>query len=304
MKKLLLVLFSGFLVQAFSQNFVDLANVYWRTSPANAVEGSSDKVNFNTWALDAKAPIKLSGKFILLPGFEVAHNRIVNTNGSSWVFSHTTLQLGFEYRWNERFKSVFMFTPKLSTTFTGGIDSKDLQFGGLTLNTFKRSENFDWRFGAYVNGELFSVMVVPLLGFNWKMDDHWRLKMLIPVNLELSRIMNDRWIAGLLFIGANASYRMRQQLNPYTLYPGNYQPYMDKADNNAWIYSDIYLTKNLVLNLKAGHSILRKYRLYDDGDKLDMKWGPVNMGNDRFDAPVLMKNGYSFEARLIFRMPV
>ena len=124
-----------------------------------------------------------------------------------------------------------MFTPKLSSTFTGGIDSKDLQFGGVVLNTKRRNENFDWRFGAYVNSELFSVMIVPLVGFNWKINDAWRLKTLIPVNLELSRIINKKWIAGLLFIGANASYRMRQQLNPFTAFPGSYQPYLDKADN-------------------------------------------------------------------------
>jgi hypothetical protein len=304
MKRLLLIVFIMSVTVGLAQNFIDLANVYWRTSPGNSVDGSGEKVNFNTWALDAKVPLVLSDKLVLIPGFELTHNRISTTDSTNWVFSSATLQLGAEVRWTERFKSVFMFTPKLSSTFTGGVDSKDLQFGGLTLNTLQHTENFDWRFGAYVNAELFSVMIVPLFGFNWKINEKWRLRTLIPVNLELSRIMHKKWIAGLLFIGANASYRMRQQINPNTLYPGNYQPYMDKADNNAWLYSDIYLTKNLVLNLKAGYSVLRKYRLYDDGDKLDLKLGPVNIGNDRFDAPALMNNGLSFEMRLLFRMPL
>lgn len=295
---LCILLFSGVL---YAQNFVDLANVYWRTSPSNSMEGSADKVNFNTWAMDAKAPIVLSDKLTLLPGFELTNNRISNST-DIWIFSSTTLQLGAEMKWTDKFKSIFMFTPKLSSTFTGGIDSKDLQFGGVVLNTKRRNENFDWRFGAYVNGELFSVMIVPLLGFNWKINDAWRLKTLIPVNLELSRIMHKKWIAGLLFIGANASYRMRQQLNPFTSFPGSYQPYLDKADNNAWLYSDIYLTKNIVLNLKAGYSVLRKYRFYDEDDKLGLKLGPVNLGNDRVDSPALMNNGFSFEGRLIFRL--
>jgi hypothetical protein len=295
---LLILLFSGILN---AQNFVDLANVYWRTSPSSSIEGSTNKVDFNTWAMDAKAPIVLSEKLTLLPGFELTNNRISNST-DTWIFSSTTLQLGAEMKWTDQFKSVFMFTPKLSSTFTGGVDSKDLQFGGVILNTKRRNENFDWRFGAYVNGELFSVMIVPLLGFNWKINDAWRLKTLIPVNLELSRIMHKKWIAGLLFIGANASYRMRQQLNPFTTFPGNYQPYLDKADNNAWIYSDIYLTKNIVLNLKAGYSVLRKYRFYDEDDKLGLKLGPVNLGNDRADSPALMNNGFSFEGRLIFRL--
>lgn len=297
---LLLIFFSA---EICAQNFVDLANIYWRNSPSNATEESSDKVDFNTWSMDAKIPIVLSDKLTLLPGFEIAHNRISNST-DTWIFSSTTLQLGAEMKWNSRFKTVFMFTPKLSTTFTGGIDSKDMQFGGAVLNTLNKNENFDWRFGVYANGELFSVMIVPLFGFNWKINENWRLKTLIPVNLELSRIMHKRWIAGLLFIGANASYRMRRQLNPFTTFPGSYQPYLDKADNNAWLYSDFYLTKNIVFNLRAGHSILRKYRFYDEDDKLGLKLGPVNLGNDRADSPVLMKNGFSFEARFIFRLPL
>lgn len=287
--------------QLHAQNFVDLANIYWRNSPGNSIQGSSEKANFTTWAMDAKAPVVLSDKLTLLPGFEITNNRILSPSDST-IFSSATLQLGAEMKWNTSFKTVFMFTPKLSSTFTGGVDSKDLQFGGVVLNTYRKSENFDWRFGAYVNGELFSVMIVPLFGFNWKINDNWRLKTLLPVNLELSRIMNKKWIAGLLFIGANASYRMRQQINPFTTFPENYQPYLDKADNNAWLYSDIYLTKNLVLNLKAGYSVLRKYRYYNENDKLDLKLGPVNLGNDRADSPPLMNNGFSFEARFIFRL--
>jgi hypothetical protein len=290
---------------ALGQNFVDLANVYWRTSPGNKGNTAGETVNFNTYAFDARAPIKLNDKSTLIFGFDIANNSIRNTSANeSWIFSSTTLQAGMEHKWTDRFKTLLLLMPKLSTNFTGGVDSRDFQFGGTILNTLKHSDHFDWRFGAYVNGELFSVMIVPLFGFNWKINEAWRLKTVIPVNLELSRIMSKKWIAGLLFIGANASYRLRQQLNPDTTYPNSYQPYLDKADNNAWLYSDIYLTKNIVLNLKAGHSVLRKYRIYDEDDKLGLKLGPVNIGDDRADAPVLMKNGWSFETRLIFRMPL
>ena len=79
---------------------------------------------------------------------------------------------------------------------------------------------------------------------------------------------------------------------------------MDKADNNAGLFSDIYITKNLVLNIKAGHSVLRKYRIYDEQDKLGLKIGPLNVGDDRFDSPTLMDDGWSFETRFIFRLPL
>jgi len=304
MKFLFLFLFfnAGFIL--WSQNFIDLANVYWRTSPANSRAETNEIVNFNTYAFDAKAPIVLSEKSTLIFGLDIANNNINNTTtNESWIFSSAMLQFGYELKCNDHFKTLFMLMPKLATNFTSGIDSKDFQIGGTALSTMKRGD-IDWRFGVYVNSDLFSVMIVPLLGFNWKINEKWRWKLLLPVNLDLSRVMNKKWIAGFLFVGSNASYRLRGQLNPNTTYPGNYQPYMDKADNNAWLYSDIYLTKNIVLNLKAGHSVLRKYRIYDEDDKLGLKLGPVNLGNDRFDAPILMNNGWSFETRFIFRLPL
>lgn len=305
MKPNLLVLFLSVMLNASGQKYIDLANVYWRTSPQNSLMGSNDKINFNTYAFDAKLPIVLNDKTALIFGFDIANNAINNTTtNKSWIFSNAILQVGVEQKWNDNLKTLAMVLPKLSSNFTGGIGSRDFQFGAVIYNTKKRSEKFEWKYGAYVNSELFSVMVVPLFGFNWQMNEKWKMKTMLPVNLEITRVMNKKWIAGFLFIGANASYNLSQQINPNTTYPTNQNPYMDKADNNAWLYSDIYITKNLVLNLKAGHSVLRKYRIYNQDDKLGLKIGPVNIGDDRFETPNLLDNGWSFETRLIFRLPL
>ena len=305
MKPAALTLFFGLTLCASGQKFIDLANVYWRTSPENSLLGTTDKIDFNTYAFDAKLPIVLNDKTALIFGFDVANNSINNVSANeSWVFSNVVLQIGVEQKWNDNIKTIAMILPKLSSNFTGGIGSNDFQLGGVFYNTKKRSDKFEWKYGAYVNGELFSVMVVPLFGFNWQMNDKWKMKTMLPVNLEITRVMNKKWIAGFLFIGANASYNLSQQINPNTIYPTNQNPYMDKADNNAWLYSDIYITKNLVLNLKAGHSVLRKYRIYDKDDKLGLKIGPVNIGDNRFETPNLLENGWSFETRLIFRLPL
>ncbi|MBK9591851.1 MAG: hypothetical protein IPO32_10205 [Crocinitomicaceae bacterium] len=79
-----------------------MANIYWRTSPSNSIEGSADKVDFNTWAMDAKVPVVLSDKLTLLPGFELTNNRISNST-DNWIFSSTTLQLGAEMKWTDKF---------------------------------------------------------------------------------------------------------------------------------------------------------------------------------------------------------
>ena len=51
---------------SFSQKWVDLGNVYWRTSPFNSIENSTEKRNMNMFVVDAKAPVVLNEKNILV----------------------------------------------------------------------------------------------------------------------------------------------------------------------------------------------------------------------------------------------
>ena len=67
--------------------------------------------------------------------------------------------------------------------------------------------------------------------------------------------------------------------------------YLDKADNNVWAFAEFHLGKNIWFHVKAGHSVLRKYRQYNMDDEMTLKLGPVNVGDDRWggwdDANVL-----------------
>ena len=137
-------------------------------------------------------------------------------------------------------------------------------------------------------------MVVPLLGWNWEINDSWRFKGMIPVSLEVihSRPKSN---FGLLFIGKNASF--------YKANPNGIPTYVDMADNNAWLYSEFKFAKNWLVHFRAGHSVLREFRYFVDGDKMPLKLGPVNIGDDRLKPNPWFENGFSFEARLIFRLP-
>jgi Domain of unknown function (DUF6268) len=178
------------------------------------------------------------------------------------------------------------------------------QLGGLVLGTSSRNENFDWKYGIYYNGELFGPIVVPLFGFNWKMNDKWRLKLIVPINAEISYQAADRFRTGLRFDGVNASYAYRSV-------PGaaNTAGYIDKADNNVWAFGEFHLGKNVWFHLKAGYSIIRKYRYFVKGDKMKLKLGPVNVSDNRFGGnskliPPFFNDGWSFETRIIYRLPL
>lgn len=301
MKKLLLFLI---IIQSFAgrtQNHIDLANVYWRTSPGNAIEGSNERRNFNMYVADAKLPLVLNDRNVFIIGAEYQHNSITYADepfigAPEYEFASSTLQLGLEHKWNDRSKMLFMGLGRLNTDYSN-ITTKHFQLGGLAFGTTSRSENFDWKYGLYYNGEFFGKMFVPLFGFNWKINDKWRLKTVIPVNLELTYQPKDWFRAGLRFDGVNGSYR----IGPNVFSP-NY--HLDKADNNVWAFTEVNLGKNVWIHVKAGHSVLRKYRFYPDEEKLALKLGPVNLGDNRQVTTPLFENGISFEMRFIYRLPL
>jgi hypothetical protein len=309
MKYLLIisVLLSQFV--SFAQNHIDLANVYWRYSPANAIEGYNLERDFSMYVMDFKLPVVLNDDNVFITGIEYQHN-ITTTRETGinpiikprdYEFASSTLQLGLEHKWNTKSKMLFMAFGRLNTNYKN-ISTDHFQLGGLALGTTSRSDKFDWKYGLYYNGEFFGPMLVPLFGFNWAINDKWRLKTVLPINLELSYRATERFTAGLRFDGVNGSYRGESSLDPLSSIANN--EYLDKADNNVWLYSEFNLGKNVWFHVKAGHSVLRKYRFYDNNEKLALKLGPVNIGDDRPEAINQIENGFSFECRFIYRLPL
>jgi len=293
---LLIIITSG---SVFSQNHVDLANVYWRSSPFNTSNDSNLDRNLNIYGIDAKLPIVLKSKDVFIIGLEYQHNAISYSdnslkNQSRYQFASSTLQLGLEHHWNDHSKMLFMGMGRLNSNYHH-VEGSHFQMGGLALGTTRRSASFEWKYGSYFNTEFFGPMLVPLFGFNWKINEHWRLKTVLPVNLELSYQPNDGFRSGLRFDGVNGSYRFGSSTSS--------DRYMDKADNNLWVFGEKKLGKYLWLHAKAGHSILRKYRMYDHNEKLALKLGPVNLSDNRPTNYSIMENGWSFELRILFRMP-
>lgn len=54
----------------FSQNSIDLANVYYRTSPFNTVKDSAHMCNLNTIAVDLKIPLVINDNNVAIVGLE------------------------------------------------------------------------------------------------------------------------------------------------------------------------------------------------------------------------------------------
>lgn len=292
MKSILIV---GILIvnSLFAQDYIDLFQTYTRYSPANNSE-YFEKVEYLQFGGEAKLPIVLKNKNVIIIGgeFNALHFDARHDTQFHEKLYETRGLFGYKHNWSEKWNTLTVFAPKLTGEYKT-IKTENFQFGGLVLNSFKKSEHLELKFGAYFNQESFGPMIVPLLGWNWKVNDSWRIKGTLPVNLDIIH-SGEQLNYGLQFIGKNASFLKSTA--------GKSQ-YVDMADNNVWAFGEFKLTKNWLIHAKAGHSVLRKFSFYDEGNQMNMKLGPVNIGDNRATGTPWFNNGWSFEMRMIYRFP-
>ncbi|MCH2224390.1 MAG: DUF6268 family outer membrane beta-barrel protein [Crocinitomicaceae bacterium] len=283
--------------QVFSQNWIDIASISLKSSPYNKLDNSKDQINFSSTSINLKIPVVIKNDNAIILGIEHQANSISSNQDrfTPLYFQSSMLQMGYLQNWNKKHKSLFMTMTRLNSGYQN-VNSEQLQIAGLFLSTSKRSQNFNWKYGMYFNTEFSGSMFVPLFGFNWKINDHWRLKTVLPINLELSYQHQKGLRSGLFFEGINASYRISNK-------HGVSNEYIDKADNNINLFSEINLGKKIWLHGKIGHSILRKYKVYSNNEKIKSKIGPINIGDNRPETLPLFNNGLSFEIRMLYRIP-
>ncbi|MEP7165024.1 MAG: DUF6268 family outer membrane beta-barrel protein [Ferruginibacter sp.] len=122
-----------------------------------------------------------------------------------------------------------------------------MQAGGAFIISNKRTEKLTWKLGLYINNEVFGVFVMPLAGIDWKINSRNMLFGVLPGNLVYEHKINPHFYYGANFRAITNSYAMKKG-------------YWRIDENQLGIYLDTYFNKNFVLNMEAGHSILRKIR--------------------------------------------
>lgn len=300
MKYYLLLLFLFFFSNTNAQKWIDLANFYWRTSPQNQVDNSTIQSDFSTVSGNVKIPVVLNKDNVLIIGLDHQSNSISSISEGLYngkvSFNSSMLQLGWEHKMDDSLKVLLMSMTRLNSDYEK-IDHSHFQQAGLILVTKTRSSKIDWKYGCYYNGEFFGPMLVPLFGFNWKMNDRWRLKAVLPINIELSKLQSENLRYGIKYEGLNASYRIENQLTETN-------SYLDKADNNVWLFADKRINGNFWIHFRAGHSVLREYAIYSNSQKMDLKISAAGIGDERVPLQNILEDGWSFETRLIYRLPL
>ena len=295
---LLLFLFvKEFTQKAHSQNYVDLAKIWYANTPLNQFDSTETETRVQEFGMDVNLPIVLKDRYTFLTGFTFGSSsaRVSSENDDISSVYTVLLKLGMNINHTEKWTGTYLFMPKLSSDLKK-IGRKDFQFGGLVLIDYKKREKFKYRFGLYYNSELFGPYFVPLFGLYYLSDnDKFEINATLPVWLDLNYRLSSWFKVGSNFSGLTRTFNINE---PQFAENGEY---LVKQSNEIFLYGQFEILKSFIIQTKIGYSIGRRYSIYDETDKVGFGLLLFRFDDDRDQLNSEFADGMIFRVRLIYR---
>lgn len=287
MRKYFVILFiqhACLLTGIVAQPFTDIFNVRYFILPARTDFSGADEKVTTTWrTVSVELPLKMKEDYLVFrPNFESYSfgNSEFIKNDLYGVALPVTFLMQLK---NKSWKTAITFIPRISSDFENST-ANDYQYGGALLAVFEKKENLKYKFGVYYNSEHFGFFMRPLLGIDWRINERLTLFGVLPATMNLEYKTGKHICTGFAFNSFTKSFRLFND------------DWFKIEDNHLKIFVDYYVTKNLVLNIEAGHSVFRKYSqgFGKDSGKTETEL--------KFQDGMLVKVGWMWRMRLDKKM--
>lgn len=289
--KFFVCLFFGLLLSfsTLCQNYIDPIRIeyFWGGNPK--FDTSDESASFNELVIDATLPIPLNKKTNLVTGFIIERiDTRVFEDQPALNLSGYTLKLGINRIFSDKWSANFILVPKISSDMEN-ISRKDYQIGTFVLfrNDLTPEKNF--KYGFYANAELFGPFLVPVFGF-YKKSGPMEINLLLPIRGDINRRIHENVRLGIQYNGFVRSYEL----------DGNY---LEKANNELAAYVQFNF-KGVNLQILGGSSIGRKFRVYQNNEKVDFGLTAIRFGDDRNQLNTDFKDGLYLRSVLSYRFMV
>jgi hypothetical protein len=299
MRKHLILILSLYSFSSYAQNYVDVLHSEYTTAPQNTFDSSTQTTDLEKVNINLTAPIKLKNGNALLTG--VVYDRVstryspidrINTQTTS-----ITLKLGMNIKHSEKWSTTLLLLPKIATDHISDLTNEDFQFGGLGLAKMKKSENFSYRFGAYMNGDRFGPFLVPLFGFYYQ-KDKLEMDVIVPSYAKINYSVTPKITIGANWRATVKSYNLHRVtgLTPFS------DNYMHHLSNEVAAHIGYEPIKGVILRGMAGMSLGRSFRVYENDDKIDFGLSLFRFGDDRVPLNTDFADGLFYRAELAYRV--
>ncbi len=299
-KSLLTVLFISISYAVLAQTYVDLLKFKYANTPLNQFDSSLSDTRIQETVLDLTYPILLKSGNAIVTGLTFQNIKTkVNPVTPDLTSVYTILlKLGMNIKHGEKWTGTYMLMPKLSSDLKK-VGSDDFQFGAYVMYKYSKKANLKYQFGMYYNGELFGPFFVPLIGLYYMSPNNkLEINASLPVWADVNYRFYDWFRLGMSFSAFVRSYNINE---PQFAENGEY---LVKSSNEPMLYLQFEPTSSLIIQTKIGYSIGRRYRIYDETDKVTFGLSSFRIGDEREQLNSDFKDGMILEARLIYRFHI
>jgi hypothetical protein len=296
-KRFLLSAAIGYSAVPCAQQYVDLARIYALSTPEIPFDSSAASTRLYEYNADVTLPITVSDRVVFMTGTtaEGFRARLDDSSQESASAKGLLVKLGCSVQHSERFRMTYLFLPRYSGD-GGKWQRNDMQWGGLAMGKWKKSDSWTWQFGAMYNSELFGPFVVPLLGFYaHKPQSRWEANFMLPASADVNFAVSPKFRVGSSFVSAVRSYFLNDIQYTST------DAYWVKSTNELYGYVQWEPAKGLILQGRVGFSVARRFSLYELGDQVDWALMAIKFGDDRTRLNTLFADSPILQLRLIYR---
>ncbi|MFO7672854.1 MAG: DUF6268 family outer membrane beta-barrel protein [Lutibacter sp.] len=298
MKIILIALFGFFVQFASAQNYIDIARFSYGNTPTNTFKNSSEHTKVEEFGLQLTFPIVLNEKTVILTGFSADKSLLkLDPNFPELTgLNKVRLNLGLNQVHSEKWTGTYVLLPSIASDFKS-ISKEDFQIGMLTLFTYKKRKNLKYKVGFYANTENYGPLFVPLLGLYYlSPNEKFETTLLLPGQVDFNYQLAKKTALGINFDGMTSSFN---------LYESTYTPkgqYVVRSSNELYTYLQFKLGKSLMAKTKLGYSISRKYKIFNNDDKVDLSLASFYVGDDRTQLNSNFEKGAIFKVELLYRI--
>lgn len=284
-----------------AQPFVNVVQLGYSHQPGYTLVDHPDEFNFTELNLEINLPIVLKNQDVVLFNLGARQVDLDGTDTESFPASRVmprdpyqtlTGRIGYRKALVGGNSMTLLFQYRRSGSLSDGV-SEASQPGGVFLYEQRKSEKLSMRYGAYYSREFFGPLLVPIVGFDWKISDRWYAYANLPITGTLDYRVSNSFHAGFTYIGLVSSFQL-----PDT----GVKSYIHTASTDLTLYGDLYLTPTIVLQGKFGRSMGRFFRQYESDDTIGLMLSALRLRDKREQLNPEIGDGWIAEIKFIFRV--